>query len=209
MQADFRAYVFDERKSNNPNSYSEFSRMQNNILTCSNSSRTEYIGRYCLCWAKFFVFAKSLTASSFFKCCANFASSLKSISPCSPTTALSASIWKLNRTLKVRTQMRRQGRKKQKMPFIRIAKHKTCSAVFWTPRISPSFEPASSQNRCCDLFMLCFSRISLTKADPLRDIIAISDVGSFNGITGSACFVKTTLPSKNGGFVSVSKANKV
>ncbi|KAF7839764.1 hypothetical protein G2W53_008246 [Senna tora] len=53
--------------------------------------------------------------------------------------------------------------------------------------------------------MLCFSWISLTRADPLREIIAISDVGSFIGIIGSACFVKTTLPSRKGGFVSVSK----
>ena len=79
----------------------------------------------------------------------------------------------------------------------------TCSAVFSTPRISPSFDPASSQNRWRDLFWLCFSRISRTNADPLRAIIAISDVASFNGIIGSACFVKTTLPSRNGGFVSV------
>lgn len=85
----------------------------------------------------------------------------------------------------------------------------TCSAVFSTPRMLPSLDPANSQNRCLDLFMLCFSWISLTKTDPLRAIIAISDVGSFKGITGSACFVKTTLPSRNGGFVSIKKVNQM
>ena len=49
-------------------------------------------GRYFLCSEMIFNLAKSLTASPFFKCCENLASS-KSISPCFPTTAMSASIW--------------------------------------------------------------------------------------------------------------------
>jgi len=90
-----------------------------------------------------------------------------------------------------------------------IRKHHACSAVFSTPRISPSFDPASSQKRWRDLLLLCFSWISLTRADPLREIIAISDVGSFIGIIGSACLVKTTLPSRKGGFVSVTRKEGV
>lgn len=61
--------------------------MKKKKSTCNNSS-----GRYFLCSEMIFNLAKSLTASPFFKCCENLASS-KSISPCFPTTAMSASIW--------------------------------------------------------------------------------------------------------------------
>lgn len=51
------------------------------------------MGRYCRCCAMVFDMANSLTASPFFICCANLASFLKSTSPSSPTSAVSASIY--------------------------------------------------------------------------------------------------------------------
>lgn len=82
------------QKSNPINNYHTYNKEK---PTCNNSSRTEKIGRYCLCSAMLFDLAKSLTASPFFICCENLASSLKSISPSSPTTAVSASICHLKK----------------------------------------------------------------------------------------------------------------
>jgi hypothetical protein len=43
---------------------------------------------------------------------------------------------------------------------------------------------------------------SRMRAEPFLAMMAMSEVGSLSGITGSACVVNTTRPSKKGGFVS-------
>lgn len=55
---------------------------------------------------------------------------------------------------------------------------------------------------CLDLCCSCFARTSRTIRDPFLPMIARSEVGSLTGSTGSTCVVKTSRPSKNGGFES-------
>lgn len=70
----------------------------------------------------------------------------------------------------------------------------------------PIAVPPSSQNRSRLLSPSRFCRISRTSAEPPRAIFARSDVTSFTGSTGSICFVKTVLPSRNGGRVSCTRS---
>jgi len=69
---------------------------------------------------------------------------------------------------------------------------------------SPSSIPYTSISN--KLFLFTFfrsacSRWSLTSFEPFLDTIAISEVGSLMGMTGSCCFVKTMRPSRNGGMM--------
>ncbi|RNA01388.1 hypothetical protein BpHYR1_007789 [Brachionus plicatilis] len=69
------------------------------------------------------------------------------------------------------------------------------------PRMFPSLVPASllTFSAACCLSLCSLNR--LTDWHPLRQTIAMSDVGSFKGITGSNCLVNVILPSKNGGTI--------